>query len=181
MPYGQPINIFLANSKKKKLQWPDLAELRSELKFLEDKEARMAELRKRRTSLNRAVVVNQDADFDELFKDLEEVREAVARELKEINGGGGRGGGPSLTEEEEERILSDYDSEGEDGASSKWRSKLDDFGDPAEEEVDHSVRVYYCSRTHSQLSQFVKEVQKTEFSQSGVRLVSLASRYDRTC
>ena len=52
----------------------------------------MAELRKRRTSLNRAVVVNQDADFDELFKDLEEVREAVARELKEINGGGGRGG-----------------------------------------------------------------------------------------
>ena len=46
----------------------------------------MAELRKRRTSLNRAVVVNQDADFEELFKDLEEVREAVARELKEING-----------------------------------------------------------------------------------------------
>ena len=143
----------------------------------------MAELRKRRKSLNRTVVVNQDAEFDELFKDLEEVREAVARELKEINGGGGRsrGGGPSsLTEEEEERILSDYDSEGEDGggASSKWRSKLDDFGDPPEEEVDHSVRVYYCSRTHSQLSQFVKEVQKTEFSQSGVRLVSLASRYD---
>ena len=36
-------------------------------------------------------------------------------------------------------------------------------------------QIYYCSRTHSQLSQFVKEIQKSPFSES-VRLVSLASR-----
>jgi chromosome transmission fidelity protein 1 len=36
-------------------------------------------------------------------------------------------------------------------------------------------QVYYCSRTHSQLSQFVREVQKTCFALD-IRLVSLASR-----
>jgi chromosome transmission fidelity protein 1 len=36
-------------------------------------------------------------------------------------------------------------------------------------------QIFYCSRTHSQLSQFVKEIQKSPFSDS-VRLVSLASR-----
>ena len=36
-------------------------------------------------------------------------------------------------------------------------------------------QIYYCSRTHSQLSQFVKEIQKSPFSDN-VRLVPLASR-----
>merc|ERR1712018_819215 len=40
---------------------------------------------------------------------------------------------------------------------------------------DYSLRIYYCSRTHSQLSQFVKEIQKTTFK-NDIRLVSLASR-----
>ncbi len=38
-----------------------------------------------------------------------------------------------------------------------------------------TFQIYYCSRTHSQLSQFVKEVQKSPFG-NDVRLVSLASR-----
>jgi chromosome transmission fidelity protein 1 len=36
-------------------------------------------------------------------------------------------------------------------------------------------QIFYCSRTHSQLSQFVKEIQKTKFSKE-IRLASLASR-----
>lgn len=36
-------------------------------------------------------------------------------------------------------------------------------------------QVYYCSRTHSQLAQFVREVQKTKFGDD-VRLVSIGSR-----
>ena len=36
-------------------------------------------------------------------------------------------------------------------------------------------QIYYCSRTHSQLSQFVKEIQKSPFADN-VRLVPLASR-----
>jgi chromosome transmission fidelity protein 1 len=38
-----------------------------------------------------------------------------------------------------------------------------------------SVQIYFCSRTHSQLAQFVGEVQRSPFGQD-IRLVSLASR-----
>lgn len=37
------------------------------------------------------------------------------------------------------------------------------------------LKIYFCSRTHSQLSQFVREVQKTVFGED-TRVVSLASR-----
>ncbi len=36
-------------------------------------------------------------------------------------------------------------------------------------------QIYYTSRTHSQLSQFVREIQKSPFAESA-RVVSLASR-----
>jgi len=39
----------------------------------------------------------------------------------------------------------------------------------------YSVQIYFCSRTHSQLSQFVREVQRSPYGQD-IRLVSLASR-----
>ena len=38
-----------------------------------------------------------------------------------------------------------------------------------------TFQIFYCSRTHSQLSQFVKEIQKTKFAED-IRLISLASR-----
>lgn len=44
-----------------------------------------------------------------------------------------------------------------------------------EDAEDYSLRIFYCSRTHSQLSQFVKEIQKSPFADD-VRVVSLASR-----
>lgn len=37
------------------------------------------------------------------------------------------------------------------------------------------LQIYYCSRTHSQLAQFVREVQKSPFNES-TRVVSLGSR-----
>lgn len=44
-----------------------------------------------------------------------------------------------------------------------------------------SEQIYYCSRTHSQLSQFVHEVQKSPFGKD-TRLVSLGSRQvNRVC
>jgi len=38
-----------------------------------------------------------------------------------------------------------------------------------------SAQIYFCSRTHSQLAQFVREVQRSPYGQD-IRLVSLASR-----
>ncbi|XP_066286334.1 ATP-dependent DNA helicase DDX11-like isoform X1 [Branchiostoma lanceolatum] len=76
--------------------------------------------------------------------------------------------GPAEKEEDEELIVDDYKSDEEDG-SKQTRSE-----DDKEEEV-HITKIYYCSRTHSQLAQFVREVQKSPFGKD-VRVVSLGSR-----
>ena len=65
-------------------------------------------------------------------------------------------------------ILDDYNSDSDEDHDNEYNDIL-------EPKEDFSLRIFYCSRTHSQLAQFVKEIQKTEFA-SDIRLVSLASR-----
>ncbi|NWT39317.1 DDX11 helicase, partial [Chroicocephalus maculipennis] len=74
-----------------------------------------------------------------------------------------------LDHNEEELILAEYESDEE----KKVVTGLEDDDDDLEEE--HVTKIYYCSRTHSQLSQFVREVQKSPFGKD-TRLVSLGSR-----
>ncbi|EPS74466.1 hypothetical protein M569_00277, partial [Genlisea aurea] len=82
-----------------------------------------------------------------------------------------------------EFLLEDYDSEEEKCAKSKRKSVGgdDDFsseedGDGFElEEEDTGTKVYFCSRTHSQLAQFMKELRKTRFSDE-LKIASLGSR-----
>ncbi|NXM02989.1 DDX11 helicase, partial [Tyrannus savana] len=74
-----------------------------------------------------------------------------------------------LDHNEEELILAEYESDEE----KKVVSGLEEDDDDLEEE--HVTKIYYCSRTHSQLSQFVHEVQKSPFGKD-TRLVSLGSR-----
>uniref|UniRef100_A0A8C4JCD8 DEAD/H-box helicase 11 n=1 Tax=Dromaius novaehollandiae TaxID=8790 RepID=A0A8C4JCD8_DRONO len=82
------------------------------------------------------------------------------------------GGGADVLEQldhnEEELILAEYESDEE----KKVASGLEEDDDVEEE---HVTKIYYCSRTHSQLSQFVHEVQKSPFGKD-TRLVSLGSR-----
>ncbi|XP_054227291.1 ATP-dependent DNA helicase DDX11 isoform X35 [Homo sapiens] len=70
---------------------------------------------------------------------------------------------------EEELVLAEYESDEE----KKVASRVDEDEDDLEEE--HITKIYYCSRTHSQLAQFVHEVKKSPFGKD-VRLVSLGSR-----
>nr|XP_055136699.1 ATP-dependent DNA helicase DDX11 isoform X4 [Symphalangus syndactylus] len=70
---------------------------------------------------------------------------------------------------EEELVLAEYESDEE----KKAASGVDEDEDDLEEE--HVTKIYYCSRTHSQLAQFVHEVKKSPFGKD-VRLVSLGSR-----
>ncbi|NXX38798.1 DDX11 helicase, partial [Tricholaema leucomelas] len=74
-----------------------------------------------------------------------------------------------LDHNDEELILAEYESDEE----KKLVSGLEE--DDGDLEEEHVTKIYYCSRTHSQLSQFVREVQKSPFGK-GTRLVSLASR-----
>ncbi|XP_065798967.1 ATP-dependent DNA helicase DDX11 isoform X2 [Muntiacus reevesi] len=70
---------------------------------------------------------------------------------------------------EEELVLAEYESDEEKGEPSGVDVDEDDLDE------EHVTKIYYCSRTHSQLAQFVHEVQKSPFGQD-TRLVSLGSR-----
>ncbi|NXQ28444.1 DDX11 helicase, partial [Alaudala cheleensis] len=86
-----------------------------------------------------------------------------------LSEGAGEGALDQLDHNEEELILAEYESDDE----KKVVSGLEEDDDDLEEE--HVTKIYYCSRTHSQLSQFVREVQKSPFGKD-TRLVALGSR-----
>uniref|UniRef100_A0A673UKX9 DEAD/H-box helicase 11 n=1 Tax=Suricata suricatta TaxID=37032 RepID=A0A673UKX9_SURSU len=71
---------------------------------------------------------------------------------------------------EEELILAEYESDEEKGAAHGVDEEEDE-----DLEEEHITKIYYCSRTHSQLAQFVREVQRSPFGKD-TRLVSLGSR-----
>ncbi|CAL8376134.1 unnamed protein product [Arctogadus glacialis] len=75
--------------------------------------------------------------------------------------------------EEEELIVAEYESDEDSKTKSKFCGGADDEDDDLVEE--HVTKIYYCSRTHSQLAQFVHEVQKSAFCKD-VRVVTLGSR-----
>ncbi|XP_066864519.1 ATP-dependent DNA helicase DDX11 isoform X3 [Kogia breviceps] len=70
---------------------------------------------------------------------------------------------------EEDLVLAEYESDKEKSSASGVDADEDDL------EEEHVTKIYYCSRTHSQLAQFVHEVQKSPFGKD-TRLVALGSR-----
>ncbi|XP_022432993.1 ATP-dependent DNA helicase DDX11 isoform X2 [Delphinapterus leucas] len=70
---------------------------------------------------------------------------------------------------EDELVLAEYESDEEKVSASGVDVDEEDL------EEEHVTKIYYCSRTHSQLAQFVHEVQKSPFGKD-TRLVSLGSR-----
>lgn len=87
---------------------------------------------------------------------------------------------------DDEFLLEDYESE-EEGADGKSKRKAgggsicspsdeEEEEDQSDEEEDkEKLKVYFCSRTHSQLSQFIKELRKTVFPNE-MKIVCLGSR-----
>ncbi|CAO2625664.1 ATP-dependent DNA helicase DDX11 [Lemmus lemmus] len=106
------------------------------------------------------------------MKQEEEETETLLRLSREMLAAGT---GPEQLEQlecgEEELVLAEYESDEERRASSSLR--VDEDEDDLEEE--HITKIYYCSRTHSQLAQFIQEVRKSPFGKE-TRLVSLGSR-----
>ncbi|XP_027015139.1 ATP-dependent DNA helicase DDX11 isoform X2 [Tachysurus fulvidraco] len=76
-------------------------------------------------------------------------------------------------DEDDGLIVADYESD-EDATTPKNRL-CDDDSDDDDLEEEHVTKIYYCSRTHSQLAQFVHEVQKSPYRDT-VSLVNLGSR-----
>lgn len=103
-----------------------------------------------------------EATFDELFKDAsEDVKRQLADEL------GNDGDTDSDKDIDGDIVLTEYVSEDE--------VTEDDTSDDDDDTEDHITKIYYCSRTHSQLTQFVREIQKSPFG-NDTKVVSLGSR-----
>ncbi|XP_032602301.3 ATP-dependent DNA helicase DDX11 isoform X3 [Taeniopygia guttata] len=98
----------------------------------------------------------------------DEARRLLQLSKEALSQGAGESALDQLDHNEEELILAEYESDDE----KKMVSGLEEDDDLEEE---HVTKIYYCSRTHSQLSQFVHEVQKSPFGKN-IRLVSLGSR-----
>ena len=113
----------------------------------------MERIKSRRNNLRQAEVDQNKDEFKELFKEVQWMKKNAQREL-------------SQGLEDEDILVEEYFSDEENGG--------DDIDDEDEEE-DTTRRIFFCSRTHSQLSQFVREVKKSPFGNS-ISLVSLASR-----
>lgn len=103
-------------------------------------------------------------------------------------------GGKSVVNDEaevgdDEFLLEEYESE-EEGAAGDGKPKRkavgvslssssdednEDGSNDEDEEEEEKLKVYFCSRTHSQLSQFIKELRKTVFANE-MKAVCLGSR-----
>ncbi|CAH1785016.1 unnamed protein product [Owenia fusiformis] len=129
------------------------------------REARLQELRNnlRPKVKGKRKRPNLEQEFDELFKDADkELKESFKRELDNAN--------DSETcnlEVDDDICMKEYNSDDE---CYKETEREDE-----EEDEFHVTKIYFCSRTHSQLSQFIREVQKSPYGE-GTRVVSLGSR-----
>ncbi|KAF5870722.1 putative atp-dependent rna helicase chl1 protein [Botrytis fragariae] len=104
---------------------------------------------------------------------------------RKIGGDGdGNANGESAGGNEDEFLLEDWDSDGEAGGGGKkgtgdetifsretlelkksvglWSKGVED----EDEEPDDEMKIFYCSRTHSQLTQFINELRRVEFPPS---------------
>ncbi|KAI9740815.1 MAG: ATP-dependent DNA helicase chl1 [Claussenomyces sp. TS43310] len=89
----------------------------------------------------------------------------------------GKTEGPSDEDDDGQFVLDDYESDREAGTAPKARNgtsfstetlalmgKLDTLGPPKveDEDVKEETKIFYCSRTHSQLTQFINELRRVK-------------------
>lgn len=133
--------------------------LNTEIKASEKKEKRASF---RKNHFNRK-------EKQEAFRDIE------TKETNVLKGNNGLEG-----MNDEEFLMEEYESEGENGGKLKRKSSVDSVSSSSEDgddddQEEQRLKVYFCSRTHSQLSQFIKELRKTKFA-SELTVVCLGSR-----
>ncbi|XP_061494663.1 ATP-dependent DNA helicase DDX11 isoform X2 [Rhineura floridana] len=126
--------------------------------------------RKKREERLEQIRHNVQLKYTSKRKRIEEETEQLLQLSKEVLSNLGElGTSEPLDQNEEDLILAEYESDEE----KKVGRRLSEDDDDIEEE--HITKIYYCSRTHSQLAQFVHEVQKSPFGKE-TRMVSLGSR-----
>ncbi|XP_037282590.2 ATP-dependent DNA helicase DDX11 [Rhipicephalus microplus] len=145
-------NDWFIKCAQKRVIDQQLREVECRYKALMDKEKKYKDHKEnvsRRSVARDAKAKIVSRGTDDITKDAE----SIAGLLAEIN-------------EDQEDIVGDYDSDDETARS------ID--GDEVSEALTEP-KIIYCSRTHSQLTQFVRELKKTVY-RDNIRTVTLASR-----
>lgn len=171
---GDKENVFTNKDKNAEVDWiaefvkrkekeEQMKKVISEHELLKKQESKVKE---RRSSYHGKVKKRKkmEEDFDELIKGAaKEIQEAFNSEIDKVNSDVCDGN--NQDNQDEDLIVQDYNSDDE---------KYDDKSDDEEEEC-HITKIYYCSRTHSQISQFVREVVKSPYGDN-TQVISLGSR-----
>ncbi|XP_070475029.1 ATP-dependent DNA helicase DDX11 isoform X1 [Equus przewalskii] len=156
-PAGEP--DWVAQFMQKKEERDLVDRLQEERVRRREREERLRQIRHNAQLKHAAKRVRQE----------EEETERLLRLSREMLAGGPGAEQLEQLTGEEELVLAEYESDEEKGTASGVDKDEDDL------EEEHVTKIYYCSRTHSQLAQFVHEVQKSPFGKD-TRLISLGSR-----
>uniref|UniRef100_A0A2K6MFU0 DEAD/H-box helicase 11 n=1 Tax=Rhinopithecus bieti TaxID=61621 RepID=A0A2K6MFU0_RHIBE len=157
-PAGEPAWVTQFVQKKEERDLVD--RLKAEQARRKQREERLQRLQHRAQFKYAAKRLRQEEEETEHLLRL-------SREMLETGLGAERP--EQLESGEEELVVAEYESDEEKKAA------MDEDEDEDDLEEEHVTKIYYCSRTHSQLAQFVHEVKKSPFGRD-VRLVSLGSR-----
>ncbi|KAJ8028374.1 ATP-dependent DNA helicase DDX11 [Holothuria leucospilota] len=141
----EPDWLLEFDSKKRRME--EAAQLKLKKESLERRESKLNEMRNRLKAKKRKLETSPTPTKDAKLDDSYK---------------------KTSSEAEDELLVADYTSEDDE-------KKVEDEEETQEEEEDTITKIFYCSRTHSQLSQFVHEVRKSPFGED-VRLTNLGSR-----
>lgn len=153
---------WVAEFAVKKEKQEKLESAKQKHQKLAKQESRLLEIGKRKKQGRRKRDRLED-EFEELMKTAtSEVQAAYREEIDKVEG-------QEVNQGDDDLVPEDYHSDEEVGAG---KASDDENSD---EELDHVTKIYYCSRTHSQLAQFVREIIKSPYG-SNTRVLSLGSR-----
>ncbi|CAE1316923.1 DDX11 [Acanthosepion pharaonis] len=158
------------NNEPKELDWitefsikkkteEELKQLEEEKKALTNVENKLGHMRERYHKPSKRKCHQLESKFEELKDSFsDELQKAFMAEMNEISNQNSAENGEN---EDVELVVEEYFSDNEE----KIKSGSDDEDDDHVEQ-EHTLKIYYCSRTHSQLSQFVREIMKSSKSKS---------------
>ncbi|XP_074663103.1 ATP-dependent DNA helicase DDX11-like [Tubulanus polymorphus] len=146
---------WISENVAKKAREEKAQKLKEEIDERLKREARLDAVRKRSRPTKQAKRKHDelDKDFNVLFKNAD-------IEMTD------------KTDDDDDIIVADYASDDDDLSSRDYGHENDN--EELEEGV-HVTKIYFCSRTHSQLAQFVREIQKSPYGET-TQVITLGSR-----
>ncbi|KAL4229836.1 DEAD H (Asp-Glu-Ala-Asp His) box helicase 11 [Mactra antiquata] len=160
---------WISDYKEKKEIEEKNQKKKEEVEYRLKKEAKLTEIRKSKKCNKRKRVQLED-EFNDLMKTAsKDLKESYKLEMDHNNDTDKSG---VDVDDDDNIVLDEYNSD-DDGKNKHGDDDDNDVDD--DDGAVHCTKIYFCSRTHSQLSQFVREVIKSPYGED-TRVISLGSR-----